>query len=85
MNLLDVYYDLSEIMNDDLEVLIDALKELTSCNKKKIELRNRLEKLNLETMETELNELYDIDMKVLKRYCFNKQRVGTQTEIWDFL
>jgi len=85
LSLIDIYYQLSEIMEDDTEILICAIKELTNTKKKNAELRNRLEKLNLDTIAEELNELYDIEIKVLKRFCFNKKKVGCQTEIWDFL
>jgi len=85
MQLIDVYYDLSLIMQDDLDILVDAIKEYTGSTKMKLEIKRRLEKLSLSSLEAELNDLYDVDLKVLKKYCFNRQKIGTQTSIYDFM
>lgn len=85
MNLISIYYDLSELFNDDVEVVIEAMLQLTHTKYKKNAIRVKLESLCLDTIESELNQLYDMQRATLKAFYLKKTMLNRQTTIYDFL
>lgn len=83
MNLINIYYELSEIFNDDIEMLVVALHSLTNTKYKRSDIRDKLECLNLNTIEYELNQLYDISIITLIKFRENRVSIFEDLENED--
>ena len=68
MDLIDIYYELSEIFKDDTDILVDAISKLTHTKYKKSIIKNKLSTLKLKSISYELNQLYDIKIETLKKF-----------------
>lgn len=84
MELLTIYYDLFEIL-EDTEIVIEAIKELTDSRDSRSSIRQKLENLWLWHYEEELNFLYDMRMDDLKAFRVKCVKRGMQTTLEDFL
>ena len=73
MDLIDIYYELSEIFKDDTDILVDAISKLTHTKYKKSIIKNKLSTLKLKSISYELNQLYDIKIETLKKFNDNKK------------
>jgi len=86
--LISIYYDISEILNDETECVADAILHFTKPKKTRCLIMLNLENLRLNQLKNELNALYDTPMCEIQ--CFYHQwkirqmAVGTQLTIWDF-
>jgi len=83
--IISIYYDLSAIFDDDLNMMVDAIKELTKTKEKRSVILNNMEFLRLHNIEEELNNLYDVKVKVLKAFRLRYIKRNKQTTIYDFL
>ena len=84
MKLLTIYYDLFDILGD-IEIVVEAIKELTNSEDSRSSIRQKLENLWLWHYEEELNLLYDMKMDELKLFRIKKMKRVTQTTLEDFL
>lgn len=66
-SIVDIYYDLYEILGD-IETVADAIIELQDCKLKRWRLITHLTNLRLHHIEDELNLLYDTRMDKLKEF-----------------
>jgi|GEM_PF-4748144 len=85
MDLISIYYDISEIFNDEIEITLDAILKLTDTKYKRNALRVKLDSLCLNTIESELNQLYSMQHKTLKKFYIDSQSTGKQLTIFDFI
>ena len=83
MNLINIYYDLSEVFNDDIEIMVQAIHDLTATSYKRCDIREKLECLNLNTIESELNQLYDINISTLRKFRDNNISIFKELENED--
>lgn len=83
-DLLDVYYDLYEILGS-IETVADALKELQGVNMCRSGIIGHLESYRLHHVEQELNDLYDMKLDDLKKFKIKHIAMGTQMTIYDVL
>ena len=87
--LISIYYDISEILNDETECVADAILHFTKPKKTRYVIMLSLEHLRLNQLKNELNTLYDTPMCEIQ--CFYKQwkirqmDIGTQLTIMDFI
>lgn len=65
---LDIYYDLAYIFDDNIEIVADAIKELTLTNKRRSVILTNLELLRLNTLVSELDQLYNININTLREF-----------------
>lgn len=85
VDLVKIYYGLSELFNDETEILIDAIVEFTHTKYKRSNIKEKLELLNLTTLSNELNFLYDMKAEDIKSFCRKRYKKGTQLTIWDVI
>ena len=79
-DLLQTYYDLSKIFNDDVEVFAEAIQDITKRKESKSQIVEHLLANRLHKLEDELNYLYeDVPMHELKAYA-NKRQVKSLFE-----
>lgn len=83
--LLDIYYDLSELFDDNDEVLISALMKYGKCKYKRSIIRMCLSNLKLSILSESINELYDTDIRVIRAYKLREEKIGLQSSIFDFI
>ena len=82
--LLDIYYDLYDIF-EDVELIADAIKDLSYTTQSRCNILRHLEFTRLWNLDSELNQLYDMQIKTLKLYKFQKEKKGQQSSIYDFI
>lgn len=86
--LLDTYYSLYSIF-DSMDILVDAIRELTPTNKTKSCILTNLECARVWNLDYELNTLYDLKMDVLRDFklqCYLRQKkCGYQLTILDLM
>ena len=63
--LLDIYYDLYDIF-EDVELIADAIKDLSYTTQSRCNILRHLEFTRLWNLDSELNQLYDMQIKTLK-------------------
>lgn len=89
MELIDIYYNLSELLDDDIECVADAIKHFTHSEHRRSIILINLEYLRLENIESELIQILDIKKNVLIEFLVNwkikQKKIGYQTTIFDFL
>ena len=87
--LIHLYYDVSELLGDDVDCVSDAIIHLTGTSKTRYNVKLMLEHLRLNHLEEELNYLYDLKVSDLKEFSkvweLNEKPMGYQFTIWDYL
>ena len=68
MRLVGIYYELSELLGDDVECVADAILHFTHTEYRRSVIRNKLEYLRLHAIESELLQLREIKRDVLVEY-----------------
>lgn len=79
-NLIDDFYFLCEILNDDYDCVASFLKRYKLTNKKKSLLIFLMENLLLKRLEYEINSALDIKMREIRKFAKEWQRVREKNE-----
>ncbi|WP_059442921.1 hypothetical protein [Campylobacter hyointestinalis] len=79
-DLIDDFYFLCEILNDDYDCVASFLKRYKLTNKKKSLLIFLMENLLLKRLEYEINSALDIKMREIRKFAKEWQRVREKNE-----